>query len=179
MAVVLPQGRFNNSSDKNIRDYIAEHCRILGVVGLHGNVFKPHTGTKTSVLFVQKWDEKLCPKADDYPIFFATMQEPSKDNSGDKIYVKKKDVVVSARHSVPRHKHSGVTDAESTAPEVAEPIDHYEASTQDLDEYLLDSHGHLIVKHDLFNHDGKTKDGIAEAFIEFAKKEKLSFVGKI
>jgi len=179
MAVVLPQGRFNNSSDKNIRDYIAEHCRILGVVGLHGNVFKPHTGTKTSVLFVQKWDEKLCPKVDDYPIFFATMQEPSKDNSGDKIYVKKKDVVVSARHSVPRHKHSGVTDAESTAPEVAEPIDHYEASTQDLDEYLLDSHGHLIVKHDLFNHDGKTKDGIAEAFIEFAKKEKLSFVGKI
>lgn len=54
MAVVLPQGRFNNSSDKFIRDYIAERSRILAVVGLHGNVFKPHTGTKTSVLFVQK-----------------------------------------------------------------------------------------------------------------------------
>jgi type I restriction enzyme M protein len=40
---------------------------------------------------------------------------------------------------------------------------------------LLDEHGHLIVKHDLFNHDGKTEDGIAEAFIEFAKKEALSF----
>ena len=40
---------------------------------------------------------------------------------------------------------------------------------------LLDSHGHLIVKHDLFNHDGLTGDGIAEAFAEFAKKEKLSF----
>jgi len=25
----------------------------------------------------------LCPKRDDYPIFFATMQEPSKDNSGE------------------------------------------------------------------------------------------------
>lgn len=60
----------------------------LAVVGLHGNVFKPHTGTKTSVLFVQKWDETLCPRVDDYNIFFATMQEPSKDNSGDKIYVK-------------------------------------------------------------------------------------------
>ncbi|MBF0556112.1 MAG: N-6 DNA methylase [Nitrospirae bacterium] len=91
MAVVLPQGRFNNSSDKYIRDFIAERCRILAVVGLHGNVFKPHTGTKTSILFVQKWDDKLCPKRDDYPIFFATMQEPSKDNSGEKIYVKKKD----------------------------------------------------------------------------------------
>ncbi len=88
MAIVLPQGRFNNSSDKYIREFIAERCRILAVVGLHGNVFKPHTGTKTSVLFVQKWDDKLCPKKVDYPIFFATMQKPSKDNSGDKIYVK-------------------------------------------------------------------------------------------
>jgi restriction endonuclease S subunit len=31
------------------------------------------------------------------------------------------------------------------------------------------------VDHDLFNHDGLTEDGIAEAFIEFAKKENLSF----
>lgn len=87
MAIVLPQGRFNNSSDKAIREYIAERCRILAVVGLHGNVFKPHTGTKTSVLFVQKWDDELCPKKEDYPIFFATMQKPSKDNSGDKKYL--------------------------------------------------------------------------------------------
>ena len=66
MAIVLPQGRFNNSSDKAIREYIAEHCRILAVVGLHGNTFKPHTGTKTSVLLVQKWDDVLCPRVEDY-----------------------------------------------------------------------------------------------------------------
>jgi len=137
----------------------------LGVVGLHGNVFKPHTGTKTSVLFVQKWDDKLCPKKDDYPIFFATMQEPSKDNSGDKIFVKKKDF----RKDKKVKKNS-----------VSEPnVDSYEATPADLEEYLLDTHGHLIVKHDLFNHDGLTQDGIAEAFLEFSKKEKLSFVGKL
>lgn len=134
MAVVLPQGRFNNSGDKYIRDFIAERCRILAVVGLHGNVFKPHTGTKTSVLFVQKWDDELCPKKDNYPIFFATMQKPSKDNSGEKIYVKDEN-----------------------------------------GEIKLDSHSHFIVDHDLYNHDGMTQDGIAEAFIEFAKKEGLSF----
>ena len=138
MAIVLPQGRFNNSSDKVLREYIADRCRILAVVGLHGNVFKPHTGTKTSVLFVQKWDDELCPRVEDYNIFFATMQEPSKDNSGDKIY-------------------------RSTTNEEGENVP------------LIDSHGHLIVKHDLFNHDGLTEDGIAEAFAEFAKKEKLSF----
>ena len=57
MAIVLPQGRFNNTSDKYIRDFIAERARILAIVGLHGNTFKPHTGTKTSVLFLQKWND--------------------------------------------------------------------------------------------------------------------------
>jgi len=136
MAIVLPQGRFNNSSDAHIRKWLAEHGRILAVVGLHGNVFKPHTGTKTSVLFLQKWtdDNGINPRRDDYPIFFATMQKPSKDNSGEKIYLK--DENGKLRH---------------------------------------DEHGHLIVDHDLFNHEGLTQDGIFEAFAEFAKKEKLSF----
>lgn len=134
MAIVLPQGRLNNSSDKYIRDFIAAQCRILAVVGLHVNVFKPHTGTKTSVLFIQKWDDVLCPRVDDYPIFFATMQEPSKNNSGEKIFVK------NANGSL-----------------------------------KLDEHNHLIVKHDLFNHEGLTEDGIAEAFAEFASEQGLSF----
>lgn len=91
LAIVLPQGRFNNSSDKEIRDYIADKARILAVVGLHGNTFKPHTGTKTSVLFLQKWDDKLCPKKDDYPIFFATSEQSGKDNSGEYELIKNPD----------------------------------------------------------------------------------------
>lgn len=134
MAIVLPQGRFNNSTDKYIREYIAERCRILAVVGLHVNTFQPHTGTKTSVLFVQKWDEMLCPKRDDYPIFFATQKKEGKDSSGEKIYVKSSDGKI-----------------------------------------VLDQHGHLVVDQDLYNHEGITGDGIAEAFAEFAKKEGLSF----
>lgn len=141
MAIVLPQGRFNNSSDKPIRDFIAQHCRILAVVGLHGNTFKPHTGTKTSVLFVQKWDEALCPRKEDYNIFFATQKVAGKDNSGEKIY--ETETVVENGIETVRRK--------------------------------LDKHGHPIVKHDLYNTDGLTQNGIAEAFIEFAKKEKLSF----
>ena len=134
MAIVLPQGRFNNTSDKQIRDFIAERGRILAVIGLHGNTFKPHTGTKTSVLFFQKWDDKLCPKVEDYPIFFAVSEKGGKDNSGDYVY---------ARNS------NG--------------------------QYKLDKNGHLIVDHDLHSHDGALPDGIAEAFIEWAKSEKLSF----
>ena len=297
MAVVLPQGRLNNSSDKQIREFIAENCRILGVVGLHGIVFKPHTGTKTSVLLVQKWNDDetqgaLCPKLDDYPIFFATMQQPSKDSSGDKIFVKNSDNLpspfgrgaggeggvggdsVSEKSINPpltediktyaRQMRHQATDAESFLwsqlrdrrlnnakfrrqhplerfildfycheLKIAIELDggqHAEEKSQARDsqrdaflavrgiktlrywnndvlnnsesvlqdiwqhahltinptltpnpspegrgEYLLDTHGHLIVKHDLFNHDGLTQDGIAEAFTEFAKKERLSF----
>jgi type I restriction enzyme M protein len=134
MAIVLPQGRFNNTSDKRIREFIAEKARILAVVGLHLYTFKPHTGTKTSVLFVQKWDDKLCPKKEDYPIFFAVSEKGGKDTSGDYIFVK---------------NGNGTN--------------------------KLDQNNHIIVYHDLHNHGGKLPDGIAEAFIEFAKKEKLSF----
>lgn len=139
MAVVLPQGRFNNSSDQRVREFIMERCRVLAVVGLHLNSFKPHTNTKTSVLFVQKWNDDasagpLCPRVEDYDIFFATQQVESVDNSGRKVYRKNAD-----------------------------------------GSFLRDTHGHFVVAHDLFNHDGLTEDGIAEAFEEFACKEGLSF----
>jgi type I restriction enzyme M protein len=54
MAIVLPQGKFNNATLAYIREWVLRHARLLAVVGLHPNTFKPHTGTKTSVLFVQK-----------------------------------------------------------------------------------------------------------------------------
>ncbi len=58
MAIVLPQGLLNNTSAEYIRRFIMEEARILAVVGLHVNTFKPHTGTKTSVLFLQKYTEE-------------------------------------------------------------------------------------------------------------------------
>ena len=139
MAIVLPQGRFNNLTDQRVREFIMDSCRILAVVGLHPNTFKPHTGTKTSVLFVQKWNDApdagpICPKVQDYNIFFATQQVESVNNSGEKVYERKDD---------------------------GSPI--------------RDAQGHFIVAHDLFNHEGRTRNGIAEAFQEFAVGEGLSF----
>ena len=56
-AIVLPQGKFNNSSLAFIREWLIKNARLLAVVGLHPNTFKPHTGTKTSVLFMQKYTQ--------------------------------------------------------------------------------------------------------------------------
>ncbi|WP_443872474.1 hypothetical protein [Megasphaera sp.] len=334
MAIVLPQGRFNNSSDKYIREFISKRARILAVVGLHGNTFKngkSGTGTKTSVLFVQKWTDKediiewlapqkiekfdwdevrkkypdICPRpaanADgviDYPIFFAVMQEQGKDNSGEKIYVTEdyvtwtsyeyitercyfrksdgqqvteeeyssakkksdykvkdiqrtettehktdegnpnfiKDLFIQEYGSLDSHKKWIQKNVEFVLKRKADAktyqqlitlesyialseedrkrykkrsvlgvnqhstisLDEYNALYKDAQKYYLpaetvtertervkDTHGHIFVKHDLFNHDPElqnpnpnniySKDGIAEAFEEFAKKEGLSF----
>jgi type I restriction enzyme M protein len=131
MAIVLPQGRFNNISDAHVRSWIGERARILAVVGLHVNTFKPHTGTKTSVLFLQKWNDdkkskRYCPKVEDYPIFFATSEKSGKDNSGE-----------------------------------------YVCKIGEDGKAMLDHHGHLVIDHDL--------DEIADAFVDFARKQKFSF----
>ena len=55
MAIVLPQSLLNSASAEYIRRFIIDEARILAVVGLHGNTFKPYTGIKTSILFLQKY----------------------------------------------------------------------------------------------------------------------------
>lgn len=131
MAIVLPQGVLNNTNMEYVREYLFNKARILAVVGLHGNTFKPHTGTKTSVLFLQKWSPST--KASDgqmhlkdYPIFMAVSKKAGKDNSGDYIYKK---------------------DANGN--------------------YVHDTRGRKVSDHDL--------DEIADAFIDFAKKQKFNF----
>jgi len=90
LAIVLPQGVFNNSNMEYVRDYLLEKARILAVVGLEGNTFKPHAGVKTSVIFLQKRNEKeKSPK--DCPIFMAVSKKSGKDNSGEYVYRKDKD----------------------------------------------------------------------------------------
>ena len=85
IAIILPQGVLNNTNMKYVRDHLFDKARILAVIGLHGNTFKPHTGTKTSVLFLQKWEGQ---PLKDYPIFMAVSKKPGKDNSGKYVYKK-------------------------------------------------------------------------------------------
>ena len=87
LAIVLPQGVLNNTNMEYIRNWLFNKARILAVVGLHVNTFKPHTGTKTSVLFLQKWIEKEEPPKD-YSIFMAVSKKSGKDKSGDYVFVK-------------------------------------------------------------------------------------------
>jgi type I restriction enzyme M protein len=91
MAIVLPQGVLNNTQMEYVRKFLMNKAKILAVVGLHGNTFKPHTGTKTSVLFLQKCGGEAGEPKEDYPIFMAVSKKGGKDNSGDYVYKKDKE----------------------------------------------------------------------------------------
>lgn len=104
MAIVLPQGVFNNTNTEWIREWFFEKARILAVVGLEGNTFKlpapaKGTGTKTSVLFLQKWEKEQKPLKD-YPIFMAVSKKSGKDNSGEYVFINEKGRRVKAEDGI-------------------------------------------------------------------------------
>ncbi len=88
MAIVLPRGILKNYSDERIRRYILLNAKILAVVGLGGNMFKPFTNTKTIVLFIQKRYKpfeteaqvKMADKDED--IVFCVTEKSGKDKTG-------------------------------------------------------------------------------------------------
>jgi len=105
IAIVLPQGNLNNTNAEYVRRFVIDKARILAVVGMHVNTFKPFTGTKTSVLFLQKRRSKT-EKLDDYPIFMGVNEKPLKDNSGNYISVKSPDnIPLKDEHGKPIIEH--------------------------------------------------------------------------
>ena len=68
MAIVLPNGNFENPSLDYLRYYIKQKAKVLAIVNLPQETFIPFgTGVKTSLLFLEK-DSKNEEKH--YPIFF-------------------------------------------------------------------------------------------------------------
>lgn len=88
MAIVLPRGILKNYSDERIRRYILQNAKVLAVVGLGGNMFKPFTNTKTIVLFIQKRYKPFETEAQtrladkDMDIAFCVTEKSGKDKTG-------------------------------------------------------------------------------------------------
>ena len=88
MAIVLPRGILKNYSDERVRRYIMTNAKVLGVVGLGGNMFKPFTNTKTVVVFLQKRYKPIdienhLPLYElETPVSFCVTEKPGKDKTG-------------------------------------------------------------------------------------------------
>jgi type I restriction enzyme M protein len=72
MAIVLPNGNFENSSLEYLRYYIKLRAKILAIINLPQETFIPYgTGVKTSLLFLEKDTPNLVKQ---YPIFFGRIK---------------------------------------------------------------------------------------------------------
>ncbi|QQG38435.1 MAG: N-6 DNA methylase [Candidatus Woesearchaeota archaeon] len=88
MAIVLPDGIFGNPTDGYIREWIKDKAEIMAVIDCPHTTFMPHTHTKTSVLFLKKWDKT---QNKNYPIMMSVVEKCGHDNRGNETYREEKD----------------------------------------------------------------------------------------
>ena len=77
-AIVLPDGDFENPSQKYFRKYLIDHVKIDAIVSLPDGTFIPYgTGVKSSILFFSKLTNKKLNqyKKDNYKVFFGKINK--------------------------------------------------------------------------------------------------------
>ncbi|HOI39523.1 MAG TPA: N-6 DNA methylase [Methanobacterium sp.] len=80
MAIVLPDGIYGNVSLGYIREWILEKARVVAIIDVPIETFMPNTSTKTTIMVLQKMDEKEIPS--DYPVFMAVAEKCGHDRRG-------------------------------------------------------------------------------------------------
>jgi len=78
MAIVLPDGIYGNNQLGYIRKFIMKKAIILAVIDVPIETFQPNTGTKTSILIVQK----KINIPEDYPVFMCIAETCGHDRRG-------------------------------------------------------------------------------------------------
>jgi type I restriction enzyme M protein len=84
IALVVPYQALSGPKLGYVRDWILRHARIRAVVDLPDDTFQPWTGTKTSLLVLERRAEPLekWTGEDKYPIFMAVSREIGHDRRG-------------------------------------------------------------------------------------------------
>ena len=83
MAIILPDNIFGSKDNEVLRRWIYDTCRVVGVVGIPRNAFMPHTAIKTSILFLQKREQK---RKFSEEVFFGISEQSGKDSRGNLLF---------------------------------------------------------------------------------------------
>lgn len=96
MGIVLPDSILGAPGLGYIREWLIHKTRIIASIDLHADTFQPRNGTQTSVLFLQKKEEKQITKEErtgkmaDYPIFMAMVEHVGHDKRGNPLFKRDK-----------------------------------------------------------------------------------------
>ena len=89
LAIVLPNGHFENPSLEYLRFYIKQKAKLIAIINLPQETFIPYgTGVKTSILFLEKDTDN---KNTEYPIFFGKITKPGYQGNKNGTPIYKKD----------------------------------------------------------------------------------------
>jgi len=78
MAIVLPDGIYGNNQLGYIRKFLTKQARIVAIIDVPIETFQPNTGTKTSILILQKTNKA----PNDYPVFMCVAETCGHDKRG-------------------------------------------------------------------------------------------------
>jgi hypothetical protein len=86
MVIVLPRQNLSGTETMSVelRKWLLKKAKVYAVVDLPREAFQPHTGTKTSLLFIQKVKDPT----EDYPVFMSVSEAVGHDRRGNPIYRK-------------------------------------------------------------------------------------------
>jgi len=90
LGIVQPKGVLDTTEPHlATRHLIFRKCKVLAVINCHKNTFQPYTGSRTTLLVLQKKERESEPNQDpDYPIFMAVSRKIGQDSGGDPIFRK-------------------------------------------------------------------------------------------
>ena len=93
LGIVQPKGVLDTTEyHLATRHFIFRNCKVLAVINCHKNTFQPYTGSRTSLLVLQKKPEPTEFDADDdYTIFMAVSRKIGQDSEGKPIFKKDDD----------------------------------------------------------------------------------------
>ncbi len=86
MIIVLPRQNLSGTEDFSVqlRKWILSKVQVLAIIDLPREAFQPHTGTKTSLVFLQK----VKSPSENYPIFMAVSESVGHDRRGNPVFKK-------------------------------------------------------------------------------------------
>lgn len=86
ICTVIDEGVLNTDSGSNLRKYILQHCKIICVVNLPNETFKPNKiNVKSSLLYLEKRESPDIDFEDNYKVTICKLHSLGYQGSGDKI----------------------------------------------------------------------------------------------
>jgi type I restriction enzyme M protein len=93
-AIVLPDGILGSPGLGYVREWILRNTRVLASIDLHPDTFQPHVSIQTSVLVLQRKNDKeiaveaAAGRLNDYDVFMAVANHIGHDKRGNVTYVR-------------------------------------------------------------------------------------------